>query len=139
MNSKNFVWAGLAGGITYFLLGWLFYGILLMDFMQNMAGSATGVDRGEDMIMWAIFVGNLASGFLLSYIFTQIGNVNTAAAGAKTGFWLGALLSAGVDFVMYGTTNLMILRGVLLDVLVFAVLSAIAGTVVGWVISKAKA
>lgn len=139
MNSKNFVWAGLAGGITYFLLGWLFYGVLLMDFMQNMAGSARGVDRGEEMLMWAIFVGNLASGFLLSYIFTQIGNVNTAAAGAKAGFWLGALVSAGVDFVMYGTTNLMILRGVLVDVLVFAVLSAIAGTVVGWVISKAKA
>lgn len=139
MNSKNFLTAGIAGGITYFFLGWLVYGMLLMDLMKDFAGSATGVDRGDDLIFWAILVGNLASGFLLSYVFTRLGNVNTAAAGAKAGFWLGVLMSAGVDFVMYGTTNLSVLNGVFVDVLVFGVLSAISGAVVAWVAGKAKA
>ncbi len=31
MKTKNFLVAGLAGGITDFLLGWLFYGIIFKD------------------------------------------------------------------------------------------------------------
>ena len=139
MNSKNFLMAGIAGGITYFFLGWLVYGILFVDLMKNNAGTATGVDRGDQMIFWAIVVGNLLSGFLLSYIFTRLANINTVSEGAKTGFWFGALMAGGIDFTMYGTTNLFILNGVFIDILVWAVLSAIAGAVVAWVAGRAKA
>lgn len=138
MNAKNFLTAGIAGGITYFLLGWLTYGVLFVDLMKANAGTATGVDRGEDMFLWAIALGNLASGFLLSYIFTRIGHVNTAAAGAKIGLWLGLFIAAGVDFTIYGTSNLFTLNGLLIDVLIYAALSAIAGAVVAWVVGLAK-
>ena len=33
MDTKKFVLAGLIGGVAYFFLGWLVYGILLMDLM----------------------------------------------------------------------------------------------------------
>lgn len=131
--------AGIAGGITYFFLGWLVYGILFVDVMKNNAGTATGVDRGDQMIFWAIVLGNLLCGFLLSYVFTRLGNVNTAASGAKTGFWLGALMAGGVDFTMYGTTNLSNMNGVLIDIVIWAVLSAITGAVVAWVAGRATA
>ncbi len=41
MDTKNFLLASLAGGIVFFVSGFLFYGVLLSDFM--VAGSAEGV------------------------------------------------------------------------------------------------
>lgn len=139
MNTKNFTLAGIAGGITFFMLGWLVYGVILMDTMKSFAGSATGVDRGEDMLLWSIFLGNLASGFLLSFIFTCLGTINNPTAGARAGFWIGLLMGAGFDFTMYGTSNISTLTGVLIDIVVFAFLTALSGAVVAWVIGKAKA
>lgn len=139
MNTKNFTLAGIAGGITFFMLGWLVYGVILMDTMKSFAGSATGVDRGEDMLLWSIFLGNLASGFLLSFIFTRLGTINNPTAGARAGFWIGLLMGAGFDFTMYGTSNISTLTGVLIDIVVFAFLTALTGAVVAWVIGKAKA
>ncbi len=139
MNTKNFTLAGIAGGITFFMLGWLVYGVILMDTMKSFAGSATGVDRGEDMLLWSIFLGNLASGFLLSFIFTRLGTINNPTAGARAGFWIGLLMGAGFDFTLYGTSNISTLTGVLIDIVVFAFLTALTGAVVAWVIGKAKA
>jgi hypothetical protein len=138
MNSKNFLAAGIAGGITYFFLGWLCYGMLFADILRAHAGSATGVDRGEDMLLWSIALGNLASGFLLSYIFSRLAHIQTAVAGAKTGLWIGLLLAAGVNFTMYGTSNLFTLNGLFIDVLIYAGMSAFAGAVVAWVVGMAK-
>lgn len=45
MNTKRFLLGGLAGGIAFFLLGYLFYGTLFSDFFSKNAGSATGVSR----------------------------------------------------------------------------------------------
>jgi hypothetical protein len=132
MNAKNFLTAGIAGGVVYFFLGWLVYGVLLADLMKEYAGSATGVDRGDQMIFWALIIGNLLSGFLLSYVFTTLGNVTTAAAGARAGAWLGALMAGSVDFTMYGLTNLIAINGVFIDILVFSLISAIAGAITAW-------
>ena len=139
MNAKNFTIAGIAGGITFFLLGWLVYGVILMDTMKSFAGSATGVDRGDQMLLWAIFLGNLATGFLLSFVFTCIGTINNPTAGARAGFWIGLLMGAGFDFTLYGTSNIYILKGVFIDIAVFALLTALTGAVVARVIGKAKA
>ena len=32
MKTKNFLGSGVAGGITNFLLGWVFYGTLFKDY-----------------------------------------------------------------------------------------------------------
>ena len=137
MNSNKFILAGIAGGIVYFLLGWLIYGILLSDFMKSNAGSATGVDR-EEMVYWSLIVGNLFSGFLLSYIFTRLANISTAGGGAMAGAVVGLLVCAGFDFTMYGVSNLTTLTGLIVDILAFTVLSAIAGAVVGAVAGSGK-
>ena len=34
MNYKKIIIGGIAGGIAYFFLGWLVYGILLANFME---------------------------------------------------------------------------------------------------------
>jgi hypothetical protein len=133
MNSKNYFLAGILGGIVYFLLGWLVYGMLLMNYMEENAGLALGVNRVE-MLLWSIGLGSLLYGFFLSYIFSCVGQVKTAAAGAKTGAWVGFLVAGAIDFTMYGTTNISTLNAVAVDILAATVMASITGAVVAWVL-----
>jgi len=133
MNSKNYFLAGILGGIVYFLFGWLVYGMLLMNYMEENAGLALGVNRVE-MLLWSIGLGSLLYGFFLSYIFSCVGQVKTAAAGAKSGAWVGFLVAGAIDFTMYGTTNITTLNAVAVDILAATVLASITGAVVAWVL-----
>ena len=133
MNSKNYFLAGILGGIVFFLLGWLVYGMLLMDYMEENAGLALGVNR-VDMLFWSIGLGSLLYGFFLSYIFSCVGQVKTAAAGAKSGAWVGFFVAGAIDFTKYGTTNITTLNAVAVDILAATVMALITGAVVAWVL-----
>jgi hypothetical protein len=133
MNTKKFLIGGLVGGIVYFFLGYLFYGTLLAGFFHSNAGTATGVDRAMDQFeWWALILGNVLSGCLLSYVFVK-SNISSAGAGLVTGGVIGLLMAAGYDFISYGVANLMTTTSVLGDIGTFTIMSAIAGAVVGWV------
>lgn len=127
MNTKMII-GGIIAGIAHFLLGWLVYGIVLMDYMKS---PVSGVDRGDDMVLWSIAIGSLLMGFLLSYIFSKAG-INTISAGLVTGAVIGFLLTASFDFMMHGTTYLAPKKMVMVDVPVSAVLTAVIGAVLAW-------
>jgi len=137
MNSQKFIVGGIVGGIAYFILGWVIYGMLLKDFMSSNS-SANLMRADSDMIWWALIVGNLAMGFLLAYVISK-GSSVSIGGGAGTGFVLGLLVSLGYDLIMYATTTSMTsLKGVSADVATSAVMSAIVGAVVGWAMSMSK-
>jgi hypothetical protein len=137
MNSQKFIVGGIVGGIAYFILGWVIYGMLLRDFMSGNS-SANLMRADSDMIWWALIVGNLAMGFLLAYVIGK-GSSLSIAGGAGTGFVVGLLVSLGIDLVSYATTTTMSsLKGLAADVAAFTVMSAIAGAVVGWVMGMSK-
>jgi len=132
MSSKKFLIGGLAGGVVFFLLGWLLYGMLLMDFMMQHSNTASGVFRSEtEMIWWAMVVGNLGLGFLLSYVLNKA-NVTGAMAGATTGAVVMLLLSVSMNCIMYAQLNLWDTTSIVVDILVSAVIGAIVGAVIGW-------
>lgn len=132
MSSKKFLIGGLVGGVVFFLLGWLLYGMLLMDFMMQHSNNSSGVFRAEaEMIWWAMIVGNLALGFLLSYVLNKA-NVAGAMAGATTGAIVMLLMSIGIDCVMYAQLNLWDTTAMIVDILVSTVIGAIVGAVIGW-------
>lgn len=133
MNSQKFVVGGIVGGILYFLLGYVFYGLMLKSFFDS-NGMAVNMDN---MVWWAMIVGNVAGGFLLAYIFSK-GGVSTASGGAGTGFVVGLLMSLSFDLVMYGIGKGMSLKGIAADVATAAVMTAIIGAVVGWVLGMSK-
>ena len=82
MNTNKFLVGGIIGGIVYFLLGYLVFGLLLKDFMANNMGTATGTMKAmDDFVWWALIVGNLFSGLAFSYILSKAG-VSSAGAGA---------------------------------------------------------
>jgi hypothetical protein len=134
MNTKNFLIGGIVGGVVFFLLGYLFYGVLLTDFFHNHPGTATNVDREMDQFQWwALILGNLLFGFFLAYVFTKAG-VATLTPGLITGGILGFLVSASIDLIMYGTTNISSKQMMAADIATTTVMAAIAGAVVGAVI-----
>lgn len=138
MNTKTLI-AGLIAGVVYFLLGWLLYGMLFASTMQNLSGSATGVMKADDeMIMWALALGNIAFGMALAYIFGTWAKIATVMSGAVAGATVGALLSLGMNLIWYATSNVMTLAGSCLDVVIFTVMSAVAGAAAAWWLGRSS-
>ena len=137
MNSNKTLLAGLVGGLAHFLLGWAVWGGLLASFFARNAGTATGVSKATPE-MWAIALGSLALGFLLSYIYGRWAGITTFKTGAIAGLIIGLLMGAFYDLIAYGTTNLMNLTAVLADIVVSGIVTAIVGGIVGLALGWGK-
>ena len=121
--------AGVLGGLTFFLLGWLIYGIILADSM----GGGACMRANDAMLLPWIGIGNLFTGLAISYAFSKMGSVTTFGSGAMTGGIFGLLLAIGWDCLMYGTTTMMENPNfILMDAVMSAVMWAIAGGIVAW-------
>ncbi|HMU11277.1 MAG TPA: hypothetical protein PKC54_14795 [Ferruginibacter sp.] len=136
MDLKKLFMGGIVGGILFFLLGWLIYGMLLMDFMNNHTGAAGNVSRTEPDFLY-LAIGNLAMGFVLAYIFVK-GNVNSMANGFITGGIVGLLIAVGYDCMIYATTTVISKTAMAADVAVSTVMTAVAGAVVAMVMGMGK-
>jgi hypothetical protein len=90
MNVKNFLLAGIAGGITDFLLGWLLYGMLFREYFG-----------GEEPNLTFIFAGCMSFGFLISYIYVRWANLVTAMTGLRAGAGIGLLMGLMENFFRY--------------------------------------
>jgi hypothetical protein len=138
MNMKKLLAGGLAGGIAYFLLGWLVYGTVLMSYME--AHQLPGIMKPESEMMGIgmafMLIANLAWGLLIAYIF-MLGNINSLAAGLKQGFIIGLLLMVGMDLGFYAYSNLFdSLQTVLIDIAASTAMTCVGGGVIGFVNSK---
>lgn len=131
MNIQKFLISGIVGGIVSFFMGWLVYGIVLMNYMNQHPGTAGNINRTE-MVWWALILGNLFSGLTISYIWNKWANITTIAAGAMGGAVLGLLLALSIDLSMYGTSTILSLNGICADVIGSIVLNAVVGAAVGW-------
>lgn len=129
MNVKTLI-GGLVAGVTAFLLGWIIYGMLLMDYFTNNMVKYEGLTK-DPMEMWAIVVSNLALGLLLAYVFNGSG-VKTAGNGVASGALFFGLFAVGVDMMFYAQMNLISLQLICVDVLASLVMGALVGAVLGW-------
>ena len=135
MNTQKFLVSGIVGGIVSCLGGYLIYGMLLKSFFEGCSTLPAGVNvmrTPETMIWWSLILGCVFMGLLYSYIFNKRANINSLSAGVSAGFVLGLLMTAGTDFIMYGTANFSNLTGTLADIACGAVLGALTGGAVGW-------
>lgn len=118
----------VVGGIVFFFLGYLIFGILLADFFMSNAGSATGVMR-DPISFGPLIVGQLAWGAALTLILGWSGASSVAQA-AKTSWIIGLLFMIGMDFTMYGTSNINNMTATVVDATVASLLFAIAGAAI---------
>jgi hypothetical protein len=137
MNTNKFIMGTVAGGITFFLVGFIIYGLALMSFFEAHAGSATGVAK-VDMVWWALILGNMASAGLLSYIFLKWANISSFGSGASAAAIIGFFMSLSFNMVNFATTNVTDMTGAFADVAVSVVYFAIGGGVIGAVLGMGK-
>jgi len=139
MSSNKFLIGTLVGGITFFLLGYLFYGLALSSFFMNHSVAPSGSMKNMDQIVWwALILGNLTSAALLSYIFLKLGNINSFGAGARMGIAIGFLMSFSMGLIRFATENSLDLTGTFTDVVIGTVMTAIAGGVIGALLGMGK-
>lgn len=143
MNTNKFLVGGIIGGVANFLLGWLVWGMLLMNFMKEhttelgkavMRKDANGEDT---MILWALIAGNLLWGLVLSYVLNKAGS-NSASAGASTGAVIGLLVSAAYNCFFYAFMDMGDMTGMAVDIIANTVVSGIVGGVIGWYLGMGK-
>ncbi|MDX1941469.1 MAG: DUF2177 family protein [Saprospiraceae bacterium] len=137
MSTNKILIAALAGGVVYFLLGFLFYGLLLMDFMKSNAGDMAALMK-EPPTWWALILGNLSWGLMIAVIFGRWAGIKTFMTGLKAGAVIGILAVLAFDLSMFGTMNGMNLTGVVVDVFVGTVMTAVTGGVVGWMLGRGE-
>ncbi len=133
MDMKKFLTGTLVGGIAFFFLGYLFYGVLLAGFF---AGHYTGgtMKTMEEIVWWALILGNLASGAMLSYVFLKWANITSFGSGASAGATLGFFIGLSMDLIRFATEGTFDLTASLSDVAVMTVMNAIAGGAIGGVL-----
>jgi hypothetical protein len=139
MDSKKFLIGTLVGGITFFILGYLIYGKLLMNFfMQHSIAPSGSMKTMDELVWWALILGNLATGAFLTYIFLKIGNVNSFGSGASIAAAIGFFVGLSDGLVRFATENTSDMTGVFTNVLVGIVMMAITGGIVAAAIGMGK-
>lgn len=128
MKTKNFLAAGIVGGIINFLLGWLFYGIIFVNTFPQPE------EKSESMLF--IFLGCITFGLFISYIYAQWAQISTAATGAKAGAIIGLFIGLFYNFFNLAMGPETALQLAALDVVISIVMTAITGAVIGIVNGK---
>ncbi|MBL7850549.1 MAG: hypothetical protein JNN04_06575 [Cyclobacteriaceae bacterium] len=135
MDTKKLVMGTVVGGVVYFILGWIIYGMLLMDMLAE-HNNAACMRPEADMIWWAMIAGNVGFGALLTFVFLKSG-VASFGSGAQAGGMIAFLLSLSVDLMMYSTTNLMAdMTGMVIDIGASTVMGVLAGGAIGMVLGS---
>lgn len=126
MNTKSFLLSGIAGTIVYFLLGWLFYGVLFLDIYPH------------EQSMLFIFLGCLFYAFTFALIFNRWAHISTFGSGLKAGFLIGLLWALSMNFFMQASSTVGIDTNFVIQLAIDAVSAAIMGGMIAAVIGKTK-
>lgn len=137
MNTKKIVIGGIVGGVAFFLLGWLLWGILLHNYMMTNYNQCA-MRPMEQMVWWALILANLAWGFVLSVIFDWSGTSGWKA-GAEKGAIFGILTCIAIDLGQYSmSTTFSNIGAVIVDIIATVIMVAIGGAIIAWAMGTVK-
>lgn len=127
----------LFGGIAYFLIGWLVYGILLYNFFSPMTNTCANRPGGE-MIWWALILSNLLIALFLT-LFLKWSGARGIIDGLKIGALFGAVFTATIDLSFYSMTTMYnSLLPVVLEIVTSTVVLAVIGMIIVLTWGKTK-
>lgn len=135
MNSKLFL-AAIGGTVASFFLGWVVYGMLMMDFYKANTIVYAGLMK-DPPVFWAIALGNLCTSTLLAWIFSKIG-ITTFMRGATTGLWVGFLLTAWTYAFSHAFMNLYSVKLTVADLVVSSLFTAVIGGIIAMILGMGK-
>ena len=125
-----------------FLLGYLIFGMLLMNFMHENSGMAKDVlDKFHKTMAefnWgAMVISHIAAGFLFATI-ALWANARSLGAGLKTGAIVGILFSLHIDGLFFATSNIYTVTSLCVQIVAVTVLITISTGVIGMVLGTGK-
>ena len=135
MDTKRLVTGTVVGGIVLYGVGYLIFTKAFASYYAANAGSATGVDRGGE-ILWAMLVASFAYAALVTYTLARRAGPWSIGEGAKVGAIVGFLIWCTADFVFYGSTNIANLTRTIVDPLLEIVHGGIGGAVIAAVVGR---
>ena len=135
MDTKRLTIGTLVGGVVLYAVGYLIFVKAFGSFYAANAGSATGVDRANELI-WAVALGNFAYAALITYVMGNRVDSTSVVQGARIGAIVGFLAWCTADFVFYGSTNIANLTRTIVDPLLEIVHGGIGGAVIAAVLRK---
>jgi hypothetical protein len=128
--------ATIAGGVAFFALGFLIYGLLLDPYMKANMISYPGLMKEPMPDMVPLIVANLANAFLFAFIFDYWAGIRTFVGGLKGGAILMFLTAVIIDLQFLAFMNLW--KGgfvpVIVDIIAATILGALSGGVIGLVL-----
>ena len=126
--------SAIIGGIVLFILGWIFYGLIFMDFMNEGYGKI--MRDPNDFKIWAIAVANLLQAFFLAWIYPKgYKGGSPAKEGFMFGIDFGALIGAPYIFYMWASYPIK-WQTALVDGIIVFVMTLITGLVIGLIYGK---
>ena len=133
MFSKSNLLATLVAGVFLFFGGYVIWGILMVDFFAEHAGTATGVMK-EEVDMFHIALGSLIQAFFMGTIYSKWSQgVHNAKNGFQFGALVGAFMGIGIGLLWFATSNLNDFTGTTVEAILEIIFFGIAGAIIGMV------
>ena len=117
--------AALIGGIAFFILAWLVFGTLMIDFYISNIIPYNGLIK-DPPVIWSLFIHGLSISTLLSFIFTKM-DIKTFAKGSILALWIGFLITLWFYSFIYASLNLYTTKRILVDLVVNSLFIAVVG------------
>ena len=130
--------ATLVGGIVFFLLGGLIFGVVLDPMVMRPNTNPDALKLMNDQPIWALLVlGNLVFAFFLAYVFDKWAGIRTFGAGLSAGATIMFLVALYFQLMFAAFMNMMTsITPAVADVVGSTIIGAITGGVIGFVLGK---
>jgi hypothetical protein len=132
--------ATVAGGITFFILGFIIFGLLLGPSIMQPAMNPDAAKLMYDPPVWApLIVGNLVLALLLAYIFDKWATISTFVGGLIGGAIIVFLMDVYIQMMFLAFMKMHTsYTPVIADIIGSTVMGALAGGVIGVVLGLMK-
>ena len=124
MNQKSII-AAIIGAVAFFILAWLVFGTLMIDFYLSNVVSYEGLIK-DPPVIWSLFLHGLSIATLLSFIFYKM-DIRTFAKGFLLALWVGFLITFYFYSFLYASLNLYTDKRIVVDLFVNSLFIAIIG------------
>jgi len=133
MNARVLL-AAVGGAVSNFLVGWVVYGMLLMDYMKANTVQYAGLMK-EPPDLGTMFISGLFWALTYSYIFHRWAGIKDFKSGMMAGMVISILYGLAIDLQFLAMMNLYVgYTVILVDVAASTVMGSIMGGVVGLIL-----
>jgi hypothetical protein len=131
--------ATIAGGIVFFVLGFVIYGLVLDNMVMKPNMNTFPGLMNETPVWLPLILANLVSALLLAYIFDKWASISTFVGGLQGGAIVWFLTSLSFQLMFLAFMNIhKNYTPVIADIIGSTVMGAIGGGVIGQVLGMMK-